>query len=152
VVFISEIVPRPAITWVANTLFREHYMTLPMRNILRKNDTRLDLAYQWKFRGRWNGIEVVAVTAPQPLQDGSKAEFITEHYWGYAAIDQDRSSEYEVEHPRWNIHNVLHHKIECDFAGLYGQSFGFLQDRQPESVFLAEGSTIKVYPKKIITK
>src|SRR5262249_47317084 len=25
VVFINEIVPKPAITWVANTLFREHY-------------------------------------------------------------------------------------------------------------------------------
>jgi hypothetical protein len=32
VVFISEIVPKPAITWVANTLFRERYRTLPMRN------------------------------------------------------------------------------------------------------------------------
>src|SRR5688572_6934416 len=29
VVFIQEIVPKSMITWVANTLYREHYTTLP---------------------------------------------------------------------------------------------------------------------------
>src|SRR5882724_9738269 len=38
VVFISEIVPKPAITWVANTLFREHYISLPMRIVESRAD------------------------------------------------------------------------------------------------------------------
>ena len=35
VVFIKEIVPKPAITWVANTLYKEHYETRPMRSKMR---------------------------------------------------------------------------------------------------------------------
>lgn len=31
VVFVKEIVPRPAITFVANSLFNERYITLPMK-------------------------------------------------------------------------------------------------------------------------
>jgi uncharacterized protein YqjF (DUF2071 family) len=32
VVFVKEIVPKPLITWVANALYKEHYVTLPMRH------------------------------------------------------------------------------------------------------------------------
>ena len=35
VVFIKEIVPKPALTWVANTIYREHYETLPMEHFWR---------------------------------------------------------------------------------------------------------------------
>lgn len=31
-VFISEIVPLPAISFVANTIYKEHYQTLPMKH------------------------------------------------------------------------------------------------------------------------
>lgn len=32
VVFIKEIVPRPALTWVANTIYKENYETMPMEH------------------------------------------------------------------------------------------------------------------------
>lgn len=35
-------------------------------------------------------------------------------------------------------------------GGLYGQAFAGLKDQTPASVFLAEGSPIKVFSKKII--
>jgi hypothetical protein len=37
------------------------------------------------------------------LPNGSEAEFITEHYWGYARQRDGGTSEYEVEHPRWRV-------------------------------------------------
>lgn len=36
VVFIKEIVPKLALSWVANTIFKEHYVTLPMRHTWRE--------------------------------------------------------------------------------------------------------------------
>jgi uncharacterized protein YqjF (DUF2071 family) len=148
VVFISEIVPKPAITWVANTLFREHYMTLPMRNLDRTTGDVLRVGYEWKYKGRWNGLEVTADANPAPLEAGSKAEFITEHFWGYSAIKPGITGEYEVAHPRWDIHTVRDHRIDCDFGEIYGAAFTGLKGQTPASVFLADGSPVRVYGKK----
>ena len=148
VVFISEIVPRPAITWVANTLFGEHYISLPMRHHERKDDNLLQVGYGWKYKGRWNGLEVDADAGAMALEEGSKAEFITEHFWGYTKARRDRTGEYEVEHPRWDLYPVKGYRIDCDFGGLYGEAFEGLRTEQPRSVFLAEGSKIKVFGKR----
>jgi len=150
VVFINEIVPKPAITWVANTLFREHYRTLPMRQEDRTEGEKLRVGYQWKYREHWNGLTVDADAMPAALQPGSKEEFITEHFWGYASMGPAACGEYEVAHPRWNIHPVKSYDISCDFGGLYGKAFAGLSGQEPDSVCLAEGSAIKVYPKKRI--
>lgn len=150
VVFIREIVPKPAITWVANTLFREHYITMPMQYVDSTAGDLLKVAYRWKHRGRWNGLEADADAQPVVLEAGSKEEFITEHFWGYAAVGATQSGEYQVAHPRWNIHPIRGYHISCDFGALYGASFAGLQEQAPESVFMAGGSPIKVYGKKRI--
>lgn len=147
VVFISEIVPRPAIAWVANTLFGEHYISLPMQLSETLTGDQLQVSYNWKFRGRWNELSVEAGAHPHPLAVESKEEFITEHFWGYATAGLGRTGEYQVAHPRWDIYEVLQHKVDCDFEGLYGADFADLTTRAPESVFLAEGSAISVYSK-----
>jgi uncharacterized protein len=149
VVFISEIVPKPAITWVANTLYKEHYSTLPMQYSWESNTGQCAISYQWKKKSKWNRIAVTTGPAPQPLPSGSEAEFITEHFWGYARAGK-RTAEYEVAHPRWDIYPVHQYSVECDFATLYGDRFSFLQDQSPASVFLAEGSAIRVFDKQLI--
>lgn len=152
VVFISEIVPKPAITWIANTLFKEHYRTLPMRHATIVEAEELCVAYRWRYRGRWNELEVKAAAQPAPIEEGCKAEFITEHYWGYSAMGPAVCGEYQVAHPRWNTYAVRDYRIDCDFSGLYGKSFAGLEKQEPASVFLAEGSAIEVFSKRIIKK
>jgi uncharacterized protein YqjF (DUF2071 family) len=150
VVFINEIVPKPAITLVANTLFQEHYRTLPMRHEDRTDGENLRVGYQWKYQGHWNRLTVDAGATPAVLEPGSHEEFITEHFWGYASMGPSYCGEYEVAHPRWNIHPVKTHQISCDFGGLYGEAFAGLGGLSPASVFLAEGSAVKVYPRQRI--
>jgi uncharacterized protein YqjF (DUF2071 family) len=150
VVFINEIVPKPFITLVANSLFQEHYRTLPMQHEDNTEGETLRVGYRWRFKGRWNGVAVEAGAIPVSLEPGSKAEFITEHFWGYTSMGMANSGEYEVAHPRWNIHPVKSHDIACDFGALYGKTFADLGKQVPVSVFLAEGSPVKVYPKKRI--
>ncbi|HEY6901671.1 MAG TPA: DUF2071 domain-containing protein [Puia sp.] len=150
VVFIREIVPLPAVSIVANTLFRERYISLPMRYEESREDSTLTAAYRWKYKGRWNGLSVVADSRPRPLETGSQEEFITEHFWGYANAGAGRTAEYQVAHPRWDIYTVKESRIACDFGKLYGPAFTGLEGRTPQSVFLAEGSAIEVYGKKEI--
>jgi hypothetical protein len=82
--------------------------------------------------------------------EASAEEFITEHFWGYAGRDGRPTGEYEVAHPRWDVYDVEQYTVQCDFGGLYGPVFADLRDRAPASVFLAEGSPVEVYTKKII--
>ncbi|MCC6463208.1 MAG: DUF2071 domain-containing protein, partial [Saprospiraceae bacterium] len=61
VVFVREIVPKPAITWVANTLYRERYVTRRMWHRWDEQpDGRLDVEYAWREAGRWQAFGVQA--------------------------------------------------------------------------------------------
>jgi uncharacterized protein YqjF (DUF2071 family) len=150
VVFIREIVPKPAITIVANMLFHERYMTLPMKYSWKTDNNIMRIGYSWKRAGRWNKLEVTAAIVPTPLVNDSMEEFITEHFWGYSLINKKSTGEYKVDHPRWDIYNIHEYFVDCDFGKLYGNEFGFLQKQKPASVFMAEGSAISVFQKKVL--
>jgi hypothetical protein len=81
----------------------------------------------------------------QPPTEGSEAEFITEHYWGYNAQRDGSTLEYRVEHPRWRVYDVADAKLDCDVAGLYVEPFREGLSCKPSSAFLAEGSAVTVY-------
>ena len=149
VVFIREIVPRPALAYIANKLFKERYLTMPMKNDWKIDNKEISIRYDWKSE-KWNSLEVKANIQSQVIEPGSKAEFITEHYWGYSSISKTKTGEYHVMHPKWEIYPVNSYNIDCDFKGLYGNDFSVLQHQQPESVFLAEGSAVSVYTKRIV--
>ncbi len=151
VVFIREIVSKPALTFVANTVYGEHYTTMPMRYHWDLTQGTLEVSYSWRKKGRWNSMLVKAENNAQPILPGSEEEFITEHYWGYAAINDRKTNEYEVTHPRWEHYPVIDHTIDVAFGDCYGPEFDFLSSRKPDSVLLAEGSVITVESKKTLT-
>ncbi len=143
VVFIKEIVPKPALTFVANTLYNEHYETLPMKHSFEHKNNRLSVEYRWKKK-EWNSLSMLTEDWSTPIVPGSEEEFITEHYWGYTESAPGKTSEYGVEHPRWEVYKTLDYSINVDFQNIYGSEFAFLQHEKPVSVFLAEGSEVSV--------
>lgn len=143
-VFIKEIVPKAAITLVANTFYGEHYVTMPTRHRWEDAAEELFVEYGWKQDKAWQHISVKTESQPQKLQEGGEAEFITEHYWGYVHQTKDRSTEYQVEHAPWRIHKVNEYDIHCEATRLYGPGFGEAMAAEPLSVFMAEGSEVIV--------
>jgi len=144
VVFIKELVPRVALSFVANTFYGEHYETLPMRHKWYQSKAGLVVNYRWKKGGAWQKLQVVASPEAIPIASGSEEEFITEHYWGYTKLRNGRTSEYEVVHPRWDIYPVQRYSIDVEFARMYGPDFALLNGMTPASVLLAEGSEVTV--------
>lgn len=142
VVFIKEIVPRFAISLVARTFYGEPYETWKMR---------LDEVYDEKFAYSWrkgateNRVSVEKGENLGVPPDGSHGEFIIEHYWGYTRRGANRTDEYKVEHPKWNLFEARNPQTEVDFGATYGEKFAFLSKEKPQSVLLAEGSQIAVY-------
>jgi uncharacterized protein len=143
VVFLRELVPRLALSIVANTIYGENYSTVPMRHQWDHNGEQLSVGYRWKHKSRWNELRAKASEAPRPIEANSAEEFFTEHYWGYTKRGK-WTSEYQVLHPRWMIYPILEHSIEVDFGSLYGREFANLSNREPESILLAEGSAVEV--------
>ena len=150
VVFIREFVPRPAITLIANSLYEEPYATLPTYSTISDARGILNVRYSWQHTGTqrkkvWHSIAAKASLTPEPIPPNSEAEFITEHYWGYTKRSDGSTSQYEVQHPRWQTYPILSHEIRADFGALYGETFAFLNDQKPSSILLAEGSPISVH-------
>ncbi len=144
VTFIKEIVPNPVIPWIANTLFHENYVTLPMDH----GYNGQTCWYSWGESGSNRFSATIESNLCYPAQ-GSIGEFITEHYWGYAQ-GPNSTLEYRVTHPQWKCCEIEDFEISVDFAETYGEQFGFLNSQQPYNVQYAEGSAVTVsFPRRL---
>ena len=141
VVFVKEIVPKVAITWVARTVYGEPYETWNMDHKEKGNE----LTYLWSKGSCENRLHVEIGENKGVPDEGSEGEFIIEHYWGYTTRGANRTDEYKVEHPKWELFDIDYAEIEVDFGKTYGAKFGFLSDTKPASILLAKGSDISVY-------
>ena len=144
VVFINETVPYKLVAWLANKLYKEHYIAIPTKNVIEVANATKNIRYEWKINNAWNHLAVNATKANQPMVPESIEEFIFEHYYGYTKINNQLSQEYKVNHPRWFVNKVIDYSIHCDFESMYGNDFSFLSNRQPGSVIIAEGSPVTV--------
>ena len=145
VVFIREIVPRRAIATVARNLYGERYVALPMRHRLEVAGEDQVLEYGWRSGAEWKRLRLRVAGSPVLPGDGSEDQFITEHYWGYAAQRNGATTEYRVEHPPWRVWSARDARLEGDVAGLYGEELAAVLGDRPASAFLAEGSEVKVF-------
>jgi uncharacterized protein YqjF (DUF2071 family) len=149
VVFINETVPNKIVAWVANKLYKEHYIAIPTKHEWKLSKDKKEIQYQWKVQSAWNSIRVEASFSNLKMEAGSMEEFIFEHYYGYTKVNATHSIEYKINHPRWMINAIHHYQIECDFAAFYGKDFEILNTAKPHSVMLAEGSEISVDWKRV---
>ena len=141
VVFIKELVPKPAVTLVANGFYKEHYETCPMDHHWIHSSHEQQIEYRWK-KGTWHSLQIKSDIIPKGLVEGSVEAFFTEHYIGCTKINDQLTLEYSVEHIPWQVYDTREYSIEVDFEIVYGKGFAFLNHEQPDSVFLAEGSGI----------
>lgn len=142
-VFIKEIVPKSLVTLVANQLYKEHYETKRMRHYWDINDKNINIEYGF-FEDKWQNIKVSANPNIIDIPPFSEANYITEHLWGFSKINETETKKYEVEHPKWQQYLVNDFECTIDFEKTYGSNFKTLNSLKPVSVYLIEGSKIKV--------
>jgi len=149
VVFIKEIVPRPAVTLVARKVYGENYITLPMGHELQQSvvdgETIHRVSYTWRPPSGKNWLHIETATDPTIPTEGSLHQFIAEHYWGYTRHSETRGLEYRVEHVPWRIATARNLSLHCDAAFLYGKPLAGYLSAPPVSAFLADGSPVTVY-------
>ncbi|MBO0860591.1 MAG: DUF2071 domain-containing protein [Chloracidobacterium sp.] len=148
VVFIKEIAPRWSIATVARVVYNENYAARRMRHRIELDNGTIapngSVEYSWRDGGSWHHIRVKTAGEARPLVANSEEEFITEHYWGYAAQRDGGCVEYRVDHPRWRVWRTSEAAIECDVKRVYGREFVECLSMKPSSAFVADGSEIVV--------
>jgi uncharacterized protein YqjF (DUF2071 family) len=145
VVFIKETVPRRAIAFVARVFYNENYVAVPMAHEIRPvGDRDLSVAYKWRTGKNWDSIELETEGNCVLPPEGSVEQFITEHYWGYAAQRDGGCMEYRVTHPAWKVWQVQRSVFGGDAEKFYGKEMAAVLAGKPQSAFLAEGSAVAV--------
>lgn len=145
VVFIKEIVPKPAIALTARLAYGENYVSLPMRHKVEAAPERCNLEYAWKHQGNWSRISASTNSAEKLPAEGSLEQYITEHYWGYSRQRSGETVEYRVEHESWPVRATSAAEFEGDATALYGKDLGAVVLATPDSAHIAEGSFVRVY-------
>jgi len=150
VVFIKEIVPKPAIALTARLIYGENYVSLPMNHKISLSEGGTDAEYSWKHKGAWSRIHARASGVGKMPIEGSLEQYITEHYWGYSRQKSGRTIEYRVTHVPWSVRHASEAQFEGNAAGLYGAEFAAVLSRPPDSAQIADGSPIEVLTGSII--
>lgn len=159
VVFAREIVPRRAVSIVANHLYNESYITRPMRSEITIAGPQLapgdQVKYAWnanpsrsRISAKLNHDNLLSAQVAAQLAlpaPGSFEEFIVEHYWGYTRGRDGRTREYQVVHNPWRVALAKNITWNCDVATTYHTPLAEFLTAPPISAIIAEGSPIQVF-------
>lgn len=147
VVFLREFVPHHAVVAIARYVFNENYNYAPMSHGIEagmKSDT-VKAEYTWSPKRSFCRMQIEAEELGFPSPEGSLSQFITEHYWGYAAQRDGGCIEYEVKHAPWIVRSARAASFTGDLSGHFGIEIASILTRNPDSAFLAEGSSVTVF-------
>ena len=101
--------------------------------------------YAWSSGPDRCAIRVETEGASFLPPEGSASQFITEHYWGYAAQRGGGCLEYEVQQPAMARVEGEMGRFFGNAAGLFGAEIAKVLAHNPDSAFLAEGSPVTVF-------
>jgi uncharacterized protein len=150
VAFIRELVPKFAVTAVARIVYGENYACVPMSHRIVSTAGNTVAEFSWGSGTNHCTISAQASGEGYIAEDGSLAQFITEHYWGYASQRGGGTMEYEVQHPQWKIMDAKSARFTGDAEKYYGPEFANILEKPPDSAFLAEGSAVTVFKGSVI--
>jgi uncharacterized protein YqjF (DUF2071 family) len=151
-VFISELVPKRAIAAVARWVFNEKYQRVPMSHRIetRRDGDVAKAEYAWRSKQEHCTLSIETERPSFLPEEGSASQFITEHYWGYAAQPDGGTLEYEVQHPQWSVWKAKQACFTGNASAIYGAEIATILKRTPDSAFLAKGSAVTVFKGKRI--
>ncbi len=147
VCFVREFVPRWFVATVARVLYNEPYRAARMTMDVKDLPDAVSTEYSVAWGGRTHRLRAVGGKPAVRPGPQSVEHFFKEHSWGFGVTHRGRLLRYEVSHPEWDVYPVRSFEADVDWAVLYGPEWGTMNGREPDSVVLAAGSAVRVYPK-----
>lgn len=144
VVFIREIAPARLIGLSAKWLYKENFISLPLKHEFHTNDDLQYINYACKVKNKWGQLNITCAAKEFDPEPGCIEGFIRDHYWGYTKNKNDRTAEFSIEHSSWKIYPATHFALNMNIGEIYGPGFTDYFDQKPVSVFLMDGGFTKV--------
>jgi len=147
VCFVREFVPQWTVATMARVIYNEPYRSARMTMDVKDEPDTIAVHYTVKWAGKVHSMRVVG-TKPtvRPAPDSSENWF-KEHAWGYGTSRRGKLIRYEVNHPEWEVYPVREFNSDMDWTTLYGPEWAPMNGVKPQSVILAAGSEIAVFPR-----
>ena len=150
VCFIREYVPSYLIAGIARVVYNEPYKTGKITTYFEKTNEALNLQYGIFVKNHPFTISVTADNKPYMPDKNSTEFFFKEHDLGVGQERNGKTLLYNVHHSEWRVFPIKSYSIEIDWDFFFGSKFAFLENKKPDSVFLAEGSAVEVYKYTIV--
>ena len=150
VCFIKEYVPSYIIAGIARTVYNEPYERKNITTYCEKINEKLRLAYKIHVKDHPFTISTTVDDMPYIPSKNSEEYFFKEHSLGVGRTRNGKTLIYNVYHPEWKVFPIRSSFIEIDWGFFFGSVFAFLENKKPDSIFLAEGSAVTVYKHKVI--
>ena len=148
--FLREYVPSHLITNIARLTYNEPYKTKNIETSFKKTNETLSLEYRIPVKDHPFTLRATADNKPYTPDKNSAEFFFKEHSLGVGQTRKGKTLLYNVHHPEWRVFPIKNTFVEVDWTFFFGSEFSFLKNKKPNSVFLAEGSAVKVYSYKIV--
>lgn len=143
--FIRELVPKPAISVVANLTYNEHYRMSPIRFVTQTEANQRLLSWQVRRAGRRHRIAARVENTPTWPQE-TLTDWLKERNWGFGKRRNGQAIQYNVQHPRWKIYPLRSYTLDLDYSKMFGPPWAILNAQKPISAFVAVGSEVVVQP------
>jgi len=146
VVFVRELISNPLVAGMAKLIYNEPYSVVPITSrVTQAGDVRR-VRHDFRVAGRPQVCAVTAHGTASVPDEGGFETWVKEQEAGFNRSHTGRLTSFRVWHPAWRTYPVESVDLSVDFGLLYGDRWRFLQGRAPDSVVLAEGSQIAIYP------
>ena len=150
VVFVRELAPNPLVCGLAKLLYNEPYSAVPITSRVTQAGEVRRVRHDFMVGGKKQMVAVSASGQAALPPDDSFETWVKEQEAGFNRQRiGGKTTGFRVRHPPWRVYPVEEYTIGVDFASVYGPQWAWLQERDPDSVVLAEGSQIAIYPNKI---
>lgn len=144
VVFIRELVPRPAIAWTARLAYNEPYRAVRMRHEIAFGADGGRVRYEWRQAGAWQAVSGTVAGHAEAIDPDGAIGFITEHYLGYTPQRSGHTVEYTVAHARWNVWRNAVVTLNVDVPAVYGSEWRDALNAPPTSAFICDGAPVAI--------
>jgi uncharacterized protein YqjF (DUF2071 family) len=147
VCFVREFVPSRLVAAIARLTYNEPYRGARMAMQVKDAGGTVTARYSVLWRGKTHVLQAVGdKPVGRPGPEATETWF-KEHSWGYGVSRGGRLIRYRVSHPEWYVYPVREYAVDVDWGRLYGPEWAVMNEAKPESVVLAAGSEVSVYPK-----
>ena len=147
VIFVREFVPLRLVAYLARLIYREPYAAVRMSSLVTDAPESVTIEHRLSLGGREHSICATGSKPPQRSDADSLEHFFKEHRWGYGRSRRDQTMRYEVRHPLWQTYPVREFALDVDWGVLYGKEWSQMNGIKPDSVVIAVGSPVLVFPR-----